>query len=419
MRNILKIPKYPVILVGIAALVLVAGVVFKPKTDETQPASERDLARLQVLAQRKRLDEIGSYLSQVAQKVSPELVYLPQLDRSGLIWKDDRRIITSWLGNGRISRAEVRLFGGQMSQSGVCPVPAGSTFGCLELSSGGILASEGVTIARATPAAGQWVLAVAAGNDPAIRFSQGLYQGVAKISCSGREYVELKSSAPIDASLMGGGVFNLDADLLGVVIECGGRYVAVTANSFESILNTKVAPSREIEEQFGFRPVEDNDEKTKGVPIAVVWSDSVADAADIEPGDVLLSVGGREVNSVDDLGALLLGPAANTTAELKLLRVRKKVTAQLSEPKPDATPAPERRTQSFPTGFVVADGSRTGQLVKQVEPDSEAAKLGLRPGDRLISDPELLLKASKSRGRVPVIFEFARQFQTAKAVLRL
>ncbi len=395
---------------AVAALILVVGFLAKPEKPSQPVPSGPELARLQSLAQRKRLSEIGDYLSGVGTTVSNRLVYVFELDASGLLWHDGR-IVTGHIPNG----GPITYSVGQMQAAGArasrCLVPAGAGFGCLQPRRGAFPSfSRNARDGDISP--GEWVLAVAADGPARTRSAQGLFESSAKVTCSGRVFDEIRSTAVIGTRFVGGGLFDLDGQLLGPIIQCGERFVVVSADSFASVYSTPVPTIDRIEQFWGFRVLPANPQKpAASAKVAVVWAGSAASSAGIQPGDSIISIEGRKSESENDLGDVLLGSPIPAQVELRIERGRNVLALTLQRGvQPDVN-------ASSPLGFEIGlrSSAPQGAPVNDVRPGTPAAQIGLRPGDRITApDPAAVLTPKSA---APVRIEFSRNGQLAKAVL--
>ena len=131
----------------------------------------------------------------------------------------------------------------------------------------------------------------------------------------------------------------------------------------------------------------------EGVIINSVFEGDPADMAGLKVGDIILKIGGSEINSPNSMIRVIGAITPGQTINLDILRdgkpklvpvkleSRKKRTTQL------ATLSPMR---SSGLGFIVVNsekGSKLpgGALVSQVDPESHAALKGLRSGDLIVA----------------------------------
>ena len=95
--------RYSLVLLFVAAAILAAGIVFRPrKQPGAQQLSESELFRLQQATEQRRLDELSSFLSDAADRAAGSLLYLKQAPWNAVVRED--KAITS----GQIGRASCR-----------------------------------------------------------------------------------------------------------------------------------------------------------------------------------------------------------------------------------------------------------------------------------------------------------------------
>jgi serine protease Do len=153
-------------------------------------------------------------------------------------------------------------------------------------------------------------------------------------------------------------------------------------------------------------------EKPTGVFIQEVTKGSAGEEAGLQPGDIILSVDGKEVNSANQLQTLVASKYPGDVVTLKVFRKGKtfdrKVTLKARDDDEEVIPArdaprdrSDRRDASAPQklkleniGITIRNlDSKTktdykvdnGVLVESVEPLSEAQRRDLRPNDVILS----------------------------------
>ncbi|MEZ6195731.1 MAG: PDZ domain-containing protein [Planctomycetota bacterium] len=134
------------------------------------------------------------------------------------------------------------------------------------------------------------------------------------------------------------------------------------------IAQIAVDPRPPVERRsFGVR-VEDG-----GIYVQAVDEDSVASAAGLRPGDVILRCGEREVAGFDSVREWLKGAPIGEDLEILVARAGEEGTWE------DRQELSLRLAEDRRLGLVIAEGLR----VTRVVPDSPAAGAGLAPGDFL------------------------------------
>ncbi|PKQ06262.1 MAG: HtrA protease/chaperone protein, partial [Alphaproteobacteria bacterium HGW-Alphaproteobacteria-12] len=133
-------------------------------------------------------------------------------------------------------------------------------------------------------------------------------------------------------------------------------------------------------------------DKARGALVAQVADDSPAGKAGVQTGDVILNVDGKEMEDVRAVSRTVADLQPDTTSKLVVWRdgKRKTLTARIgtfpenlemaSASGPGETPE-SGTTESL--GLALA-GSPDGVVVKSVDPSSDAAGKGVRPGDIIV-----------------------------------
>ena len=155
-------------------------------------------------------------------------------------------------------------------------------------------------------------------------------------------------------------------------------------------------------------------QRTMGAIVAEVTPGSPAERAGLTPGDVLLGVDGRPLEHPDALGYRLATSGVGRTLDLAVLsRGERKSIALTLEAAPE-TPARDERTLGGRTPFsgaTVANLSPAlamelerddvaGVVVLDVAPRSLAARVGVRPGDKLVEANGVAIDSTRTAERL-------------------
>lgn len=245
--------------------------------------------------------------------------------------------------------------------------------------------------------AGDWVITV--GNP--FGLSGTTTAGI--VSARGREvgsglYDYIQIDAPINVGNSGGPAFNASGEVIGVntaIFSPSGGNVgigfAIPSDAAKNIvgelisngsierawLGVMIQPvTEDIAESFGF-------DKTKGALIASVSEDSPAEQADFEPGDIILSVDGKEVEDVRDLVRMIAEMDPKSNATIEFWRGNKEMTkkVQLGEQKSQQMAAATLTQKSSAKLGLMLKNGKDGVVIAGVEPGSPAAEKGLENGD--------------------------------------
>ncbi len=264
---------------------------------------------------------------------------------------------------------------------------------------------------------GAWVMAV--GNP----FGLGGTVTTGIVSANGRsiggssynDFIQI--DAAVNRGNSGGPSFNLDGKVIGVnssIYSPNGGSVgigfAIPSTVAAGIIEQLIDHGRitrgwlgvsiqtltpDIAESVGL------DEPT-GAIVAEVFAGSPAEKADIQPGDVVLEVDGREIGSSRDLARLIAGFTPDQTVEVKVFRNRRDEVVEIelgSMPEnplvashdTESAPKEQKLSRLAELGIEVEPASETdddadarGVVVTRVDSDGEAAAKGISRGDRIL-----------------------------------
>ena len=331
--------KYALTLLAVAATILAIGIILRAARTEVKKPPV-DLERLQQLTEQRRLKDLSNYLLNSAGDVAQSLVYLDAKGTSGVVWGNPGSVLAP-------RRADVPF---------VIATPAAEA---------GLVPAYRATV---MPATGEWVLAIAKNPDQQVIFAQGVYQGSVPAKCGPFAYDELLSSAQLSDALNGGGLFTIQGQLLGFITTCEGRRTVVAASSIADFLKKPLLDR--VESDYGFRV-------DSGLQVTTVWSHSAAQAAGLQPGDVLQTVDGQEVHTPADLASL--EPYSARAYWVEVQRGKRTVKSLLGEP-----PNEDAAVANAGVGLKLGPGKEAGRVVVlSVTKDSAAERAGILPGDEL------------------------------------
>ena len=383
--------KYVAVLAAVAGLILVLGVWARPEKRKEEPAqpavSQAEIVRLQRLAHRRSLQDMAAYFSEVAALVAPHLVRLAGVNATGICWGDQGTVLVPSPKGEFPEDVYVLTLGEQKVEvrgklhSPVAPIAA------LEATPNVALRPV-ETISPDLLFSGEWLVAVARRPGEGYTFAPGTYGGASAASCGEFEFREVMTNLNLEESMLGGGLFDLDRNLVGIIIRCGDRITAMAADDVGLALDfVRSAPSQLVA-RYGFRidTRTDGDEtgssgedSTQTLVVTEVWRGSAADRAGLLPFDVIQELDGEPVRNEDDL-ASLLDPETSAARELGIRRGSRTRTLSLeANGKPNGRAAEDSRSAGLvfstpPTGFVI----------DSVTPGSRAERAGIQPGDRLL-----------------------------------
>ena len=150
----------------------------------------------------------------------------------------------------------------------------------------------------------------------------------------------------------------------------------------------KITP--EIKNKLGLKSIE-------GALVGDVVSNSPAEKAGIERGDVIVSFDSKEIKEVDDLPYIVASTPTDSVVDLKLIRNGKEKTIKVTIGmlKDDEDPPMSGETTAFNLGITLENltpqlskklgiQDQNGVIVMQVEPGSTANEIGIRAGDIIL-----------------------------------
>jgi len=388
--------RYVALLAIAAGLVLILGIWARPKkgSDESLQtvASPAELVRLEQLTQRRTAQNMAAYFSDVAANAARHIVHLTDAASSGICWDTEGTLISAVSESGFPSRSGVRT--SQQSEPGgeaqaqtavVSPinpvvslrVVASPVFQPVNVTEPGLLVP------------GDWLVAVARQADGRYSFAPGIYGGLAPSSCGEFKFPEITWNISLGEGMLGGGLFDLDGNLVAMVIRCGDRYAAMAADRIGTAIEEAHSFDSQLLERYGFRiergvgrsdegPPEPAETLAEGVRVSEVWTGDVADRAGMLPGDFIVSLDGREVASADDLLPLVL-PVARELVEIGVRRGTRSRSFELS-----ACGRPPISAEVASSGGLAFEGADNGFVIESVAQGSPAQQAGLQTGDRVL-----------------------------------
>ena len=160
-----------------------------------------------------------------------------------------------------------------------------------------------------------------------------------QVTIDGNSMTLLQTSAAVNPGNSGGGLFNASGELIGIVnakstSDSSGNAVdnigfAIPINSVKAIIEDLISHGYVTGQiVLGVSLVDITDERTAryygldstGVYIQSVESGSIADKGGLQAGDRLLSFGGVEVSTADELKAALAAHSVGDRVEIKVSR---------------------------------------------------------------------------------------------------
>lgn len=372
--------KYVVTLALVAGAILVVGSLARPRTrsSEQAPPSETDLALLARLTERRALESAAGFLNQVAADVAPSLVWLETPGASGVLWAGNA------IATARFDAAVERQLVVTTSTGDVAATRADWSPD-LPLARLEIAAPPGALppLRSAPPTqSGAQLLAVWRTAQTHV-FAPAVFIESTVAPCGGHRSREVRTSLALTPAMAGGGLFDMDGRLLGVILPCGERYAAVASDVVDGMLLAAESFGSRLLARYGLvvEPLTSEEsaffKTTAGVMIRELGIARPADRAGVRPGDIVVGLNGDPVTRIDDLGRL----AAALPMPTVVLSIRR-ASASLEVDVVHGREAPEPVAGG--AAGVVWELPPRGFVIDAVQPGSRAATARLQPGDRVI-----------------------------------
>ena len=375
--------EYIAVIAAISAVVLALGVLLKPKQLPAPTISGDETLRLQTLTQRRNLENLAVFTSEVAQGIQPGLVWLDEIALTGLVWNQEGLIVTA--GPNHLTPDEVTA----LTTSGnitLKPQVLSANFLAASLEAADRARLQPVhKSATEGPTPGIWIIQVARQSGGNFLFTPGVYGGIAPTRCGSFEYQALQSNLPLTESALGGGLFDVDGNLLAVVLRCDDHFAALVPAEVDRELARAASFEGQLLQGYGLQVTGLDDvsrryfQSKEGVLITAVTDGQLADTAALMPGDVITALDKVPVRAPDDL-RLLATSKDRTGFQLDIRRNRRILRIDLEA---WASQTPGERQGADDRGVVLTDSSR-GYLVGTVLRGSRAERASIQPGDRLL-----------------------------------
>lgn len=361
--------RYLLPLVTAAILILAVGYSFRPRKALAKTVvSEAERFRLQMLAQKRSLQNSAQYFANLAARMGSAMVVALPGPANGIAWDRTGSIVVASAGRPEfhaiLAESNTRMGLIETWWAPGFPVAGYSPERAAELQP----VAEIFTGAVDTGA-----LAIVVWRRPnnSIAFLQGAMGGAAEIDCGTAKANILLSSIPLENTVPGAGVFDLDGRLIGMVVRCGpaNPMVIVAASAVDSYRADSTLPKNRVLRRLGLgvaalTQASTRDLSTKeGVLVEAVWDGYPADGAGIEPGDVLTKANGQILTSVEVLAEMSNPPEAAVTLS---------VTRQRGPSRDVVLPAASQEGFAPPLALQLAPPA-TGRVIWRVGAESPAA----------------------------------------------
>lgn len=291
---------------------------------------------------------------------------------------------------------------------------------------------------------GEWVLAIGSPFGFEHTATQGIVSALAR-SLPDDTYVPfIQTDVAVNPGNSGGPLFNTDGEVVGVNSQIYSRSGGYQGLSFSIPINVAMSIADQLKDKgYATRgwlgvSIQNVDQslaetfgldKPTGALVAQVVSNSPAEKADFQSGDIILSFNGKDVNYSSALPPLVGSVTPGSTVDAIVLRNGKRTTLPVTiEPleedrQASSAPVQEPMNESR-LGVVVGQvpedmqeqmGIDHGVLVTELNPESAAAIAGIRQGDVILSinrdkvhsvtELETLVNDAPSDEAIPVLVQ--------------
>jgi S1-C subfamily serine protease len=387
---------------------LAAGWLARPREPQSLAPpvpSETELQQLARRAQRRALENTTAYFASLAGDVRSSLAAVTPGGSTGIVW-DDHRIVTGPLPDASAPTLTTTA-GKRETMRTVCSPRLPVTV----LAAAGPLG--GATVARrdaSFPGPGEWIAAVwLTEQTPA--FVPASFLQARPTKCGVTAATEIVSTASLLPPMVGGGLFDLDGNLLAVILPCGDRIAAMATRTVEEMIAAAGTVQERLLARHGLLigPLSQDErryfDEMDGLLVREVWRP--VDGGDaILPGDTVTSLNGRPVTTLDDLQPMT---EADGAFELGVRRGAKTRTVPVGTGSPAGRGVPP----GADIGLELEPPAR-GFRIDSVQPEGRMARAGVRPGDRLVringTEPASLRQAERAIAgdRGPMLIDVER-----------
>lgn len=261
---------------------------------------------------------------------------------------------------------------------------------------------------------GDWVLAIGSPFGLRQTVTAGIISATGRANMGITDYEDfIQTDAAINPGNSGGPLVNMRGEVIGIntaIASRSGAYngigFAIPSNMARSIKDAIITDGRvdrgqlgaliqnltkELADSFGFT-------STDGVLIGDVVEGSAADRAGLKSGDIVLQFNGRRMKDLHQLRNSVAATKPGTKVDLMIFRDGKRQTISVEVGRLEGTAlmtdgsrmskdlgAKLQSLDKKVASELGHDESQQGVVVTEVEPDSLAARAGLRPKDVIVS----------------------------------
>lgn len=378
--------RYALVLAVVAILILGIGIWLKPapppqgKRVDELTVTRAELENLQQLVRRNSLRSLSSSFASIAEDAAEHIVLVQPLSVNGISVPGIGLLAAKKL-DALPRKLEATTDAGMQSIAPTVWLPGLPFFVSAVPAS---LARNPAPTATSAPLQGGWMLVVATGTSRQPLVSPGLYDGIVAASCGPFVRHRMQITIPLVPTYLGGGLFDLQGDLHGVVLPCDDGPAVIPLSEIQNALSLAKSDTGQLLARFGLR-FAPGAQSESGATVSEVWDGWPADAEGMTPGDQIIAVDGKNTPTLSDASAALLRPTTGPySVRLRHNNSRRLVTVSL------AAVAVDDSDDSRPS-LLAQDES--GVTVVRVPQGSSADRAGIRAADRILSiDNQLATK---------------------------
>jgi serine protease Do len=210
----------------------------------------------------------------------------------------------------------------------------------------------------------------------------------------------IQTQAPINPGNSGGPLVNINGEVIGIntaiIANAQGLGFAIPINLAKWVAEQLIEHGKVIRGWLGVviqeltPPLAEALNLDHGVVVMKVLPGSPADRAGLQPGDIILEVNGKPVQSATQLQFEIMKTPPGKEVKLTVLRNNKKLTLTVKVGEyPSQNELGEQQTVYYNLGLVLRDATPAelqeynvpyGVIVVNVYPGSPAAQAGVKPG---------------------------------------
>jgi hypothetical protein len=320
-----------------------------------------------------------AYFAHVASEVRRSLVSVQPTGMSGIVW-NETQVVTAPVWGERLSTVTVKA-GETASNVAAAPASPRVPVSALDVR-GSSIGARAATRASSLPRPGDWIVAVwLTGETNA--FAPANFRQHLTAACGVVTVSEVMTNLSLSRTMLGGGLFTMDGQLLALILPCGDRLAAIQPSGVDDMVRRATLIDERLLARFGilFSPLSDHERSyfrdAKGLLVREVWRGTAGDAAGLRPGDIVTALNATPVGALDDLRGLEARMGTPVA-----LSGRRRGSAHSWSVMSGADSANAGATTT--TAGVILEPPPSAYRIRSVAAGSRAERVGVRAGDRIV-----------------------------------